>query len=70
MYTMTVAELIETLKTMPQDLPVEINNHYTGNLSYVNSVTLFDRCNSAFAVDQGDYPMAVIHTETWASMPY
>lgn len=69
MLTMTVAELIETLQRMPQDLPVEINNHHTCNLSYVNAVTLFDSSNSGFAVDQDDYPMVVIHTETWASMP-
>ena len=66
-HTMSVAELIEILKTMPQDLPVEINDHNRGSLSFVDRVDLFDASWESFSPDDGDYPCVVLQTETWAS---
>ena len=63
---MTVAELIEILKTMPQDYPVEINDHNRGSLSYVDRVDCFgpEDLDPEFPED---YPVVILQTETWAS---
>ena len=63
---MTVAELIEILKTMPQDYPVEINDHHKGSISFVDRVDCFlpEDMDPAFPED---YPCVVLQTETWAS---
>jgi hypothetical protein len=66
-HTMSVAQLIKILQRMPQDLPVEINNHHTGNLSWVDAVGIFDETCEMFDVSEGDYPCVVIQTETWAT---
>lgn len=65
-HTMTVAQLIAALQQMPQDLPVEINNHHTGQVSWVDRVELFDDTWASYSPDDGDYPVVVIQTETWA----
>ena len=64
---MTVSELIEILKTMPQDLPIEINDHHKGSISFVDRVDCFgpETIDPEFAED--DYPVVMIQTETWAS---
>ena len=64
---MTVAELIEILKTMPQDYPVEINDHHKGSISYIDRVVCFgpEDIDPEFADE--DYPCVVFQTETWAS---
>ena len=49
---MTVAELIEILKTMPQDLPIEINDNMGGQIIYIDSVDSFP--------DDEDYPVVMI----------
>ena len=63
---MTVAELIAILQTMPGDLPVEINDHNRGSLSYVDRVDCFlqEDLDPEFPED---YPVVVLQTETWAS---
>lgn len=66
-HTMTVAQLIAALQLLPQDLPVEILNHHTGNLSWVDTVDLFDDTWASYSPDDGDYPCVVIQTETWAN---
>lgn len=66
-HTMTVAELIAALQRMPQDLPVEILNHHTDSLSWVDGVELFDDTWDSYMIEEGDYPCVVIHTESWAS---
>lgn len=38
---MTVSELIAILQTMPQDYPVEVNSHYSGNVSQIDAVDCF-----------------------------
>lgn len=38
---MTVAELIEILKTMPQDYPVEVNDNGNGNVFAIEQVDCF-----------------------------
>ena len=65
-HTMTVAQLIAALQQMPPDLPVEILNHYTSDLSWVDAVDLFDGTCASYSPDDGDYPCVVIRTETWA----
>lgn len=64
---MTVAQLIAVLQTMPQDLPVEINNHHIGQVSWVDQVGLYDETCEPFDATEGDYPCVVIQTETWAT---
>ena len=66
-HIMTVAELIAVLQTMPQDLPVEINNHHIGSVSWVDQVDQYDETWEAFDAAEGDYPCVVIQTETWAT---
>ena len=60
---MSVAELIEILQTMPQHLPVEINNEWAGDITFVDKISLFSEDNPYFSVDE-DYPAVIIHTET------
>lgn len=64
---MTVVELIEILKTMPQDYPVEINDHHKGSISFIDPVDCFgpEDIDPEFAED--DYPVVILQTETWAS---
>ena len=64
---MTVAELIEILKTMPQDYPVEINDHNRGSISFVDRVDCFLPEDIDPEFTDEDYPCVVIQTETWAS---
>lgn len=64
--TMTVAQLIAILQTMPQDYPVEINDNHAGKLSWVDQVDCFkpEDLDPAFP---DDYPCVVIQTETWSN---
>lgn len=56
---MTVAELIEILKAMPQDLPIEINDNMNGQIIYIDSVELFDlSCGD-------DYPVVMIQANVY-----
>ena len=64
---MTVGELIEILKTMPQDYPVEINDHSKGSISYVDRVDCFTEEDIAPEFADEDYPCVVFQTETWAT---
>jgi hypothetical protein len=64
---MTVAELIEILKTMPQDYPVEINDHNRGSISFVDRIDCFGPEDIEPEFVDEDYPCVVIQTETWAS---
>jgi hypothetical protein len=56
---MTVAELIEVLKTMPQDYTVEINDNGNGNVFAIDQVDCFlpEDMNPIFPED---YPSVVI----------
>lgn len=60
---MTVAELIETLKTMPQDLPVEINDNGGADVFTIDQVDCFlaEDLDPAFPED---YPCVVIQVNT------
>ena len=49
---MTVAELIAILQTMPQDLPIEINDNEGGQIIYIDSVDSFP--------EDEDYPVVMI----------
>lgn len=49
---MTVAELIEILNSMPQDLPIEINDNLSEQIIYIDSVDAFP--------DDEDYPVVMI----------
>lgn len=66
-HTLTVQQIIEILQKFPGHLPVEICNHYTGQLSYVDQIDLYDENCSQYSSQDNDYPMVVIHTETWYS---
>jgi hypothetical protein len=57
---MTVAELIEILKTMPQDLPIEINDNMGGQIIYIDSVDLFDEPHY-----EDDYPVVMIQANVY-----
>jgi hypothetical protein len=57
---MTVAQLIEILKTMPQDLPIEINDNEGGQIIYIDSVDHFDCTDERFSPEDGDYPVVMI----------
>lgn len=57
---MTVAELIEILKTMPQDLPIEINDNMGGQIIYIDSVDLFDE-----PMHEDDYPVVMIQANVY-----
>jgi hypothetical protein len=57
---MTVAELIEILKTMPQNLPIEINDNMGGQIIYIDSVDHFDCTDERFSPEDGDYPVVMI----------
>jgi hypothetical protein len=57
---MTVAELIEILKTMPQDLPIEINDNMGGQIIYIDSVDLFDE-----PMYEDDYPVVMIQANVY-----
>ena len=57
---MTVAELIEILKTMPQDLPIEINDNMNGQIIYIDSVDLFDEPDY-----EDDYPVVMIQANVY-----
>ena len=57
---MTVAELIEILMTMPQDLPIEINDNMGGQIIYIDSVDYFDATDERFSSEDGDYPVVMI----------
>lgn len=63
--TMTVAQLIAALQTMPQDYPVEINDNHLCKVSWVDQVDCFgpDDIDPEF-VDE-DYPCVILQTETW-----
>jgi hypothetical protein len=39
---MTVAELIEVLKTMPQEVEVEVNDNHGGNVFEIDQVDHFE----------------------------
>lgn len=66
-HTLTVAELIAILQTMPQDYPVEINDHHKGSISYVDRVDCFGPEDIEPEFADEDYPVVIIQTETWAS---
>lgn len=51
---MTVSELVTILQTMPQDLPVEVNDNGAGNIHEIYSVDHFDW--SDLDPDGGDEP--------------
>ena len=57
---MTVAELIEILKAMPQDMPIEINDNMNGQIIYIDSVELFDE-----PMDEDDYPVVMIQANVY-----
>jgi hypothetical protein len=59
---MTVAELIEILKTMPQDLPIEINDNMNGQIIYIDGVDLIDEPDPAFPED---YPVVMIQANVY-----
>lgn len=52
---MTVAELIEILNSMPQDLPIEILDNGAGQIIHINSVDAFP--------DDEDYPVVMIQAD-------
>ena len=54
----TVAQLIAKLQTMPQDLPVEVNNVGTGTVMPVMAVDLFDEGD--IALEDEDYPVVIL----------
>ncbi len=56
---MTVAELIAILQTMPQDLPVEINDNMGGQIIYIDSVEEFDLDG------EDDYPVVIIQANVY-----
>ena len=55
---MTVSELIELLKQVPQDLPIEINDNMGGQIIHIDGVDLFD--GDDLDVEDGDYPVVII----------
>jgi hypothetical protein len=59
---MNVSELIEILKTMPQDLPIEINDNMGGQIIYIDSVDLFDEVDPEFP---DDYPVVMIQANVY-----
>ena len=56
---MTVAELIAILQTMPQDLPIEINDNEGGQIIYIDSVDHFD------LEGEDDYPVVMIQANVY-----
>jgi hypothetical protein len=56
---MTVSELIEILKTMPQNLPIEINDNMGGQIIYIDSVDHFD------LEGEDDYPVVMIQANVY-----
>lgn len=58
----TVAQLIAKLQTMPQDLPVEINDNGNGAIYDLSEddVDLFEADNIALDLEDGDYPVVVL----------
>ena len=56
----TVAQLIAKLQTLPQDLPVEINDNGGGNVFPVERVDLFDDMDVELCEDDGDYPVVIL----------
>ena len=55
---MTVAELIAKLQTLPQDLPVEINDNGNGEVYQLEGVILFNE--AALCEEDGDYPVVIL----------
>jgi hypothetical protein len=55
---MTVAELIAILQTMPQDLPVEINDNEGGEILQIDSVDHFGWHD--LEPGSGDQPVVMI----------
>jgi hypothetical protein len=62
---MTVAELIEILKTMPQDYPVEINDNMNGQMIYIDSVDCFRPEDIDPEFTDEDYPSVVIQANVY-----
>ena len=62
----TVAQLIAKLQTMPQDLPVEINDNGNGAIYDLSEddVDLFEADNIALDLEDGDYPVVVLQVNT------
>lgn len=62
----TVAQLIAKLQTMPQDLPVEINDNGNGAIYDFceDDVDLFEADNIALDLEDGDYPVVVLQVNT------
>lgn len=60
---MTVAQLLEILKMVPQDYELEILNHHR-SISFVDEVTVF---GPECCTEPDDRPVVVLHTETRAS---
>jgi hypothetical protein len=54
----TVAQLIATLQTMPQDLPVEINDNSLGEVYPLHSVSLFEEGD--IALEDEDYAVVML----------
>lgn len=61
---MKVAQLLDVLRNLPQDYEVEVLNHATREVSYLEEVTVFGLND---CTEPDDYPVVVLHTETWAS---
>jgi len=59
---MIVSELIELLKKMPQDLPVEINDNLAGQISYIDSVYHFYLGDGRLSAEDGDYDVVILQT--------
>lgn len=57
---MTVSELIVILQSMPQDLPVEINDNINGQITYIDAVDHFSWHD--LEPGSGDQPCVMIQT--------
>jgi hypothetical protein len=53
---MTVAELIAILQTMPQDLPIEVNDNNGGQIYPIEQVDCFTELD----IEPDDYPTVVL----------
>lgn len=61
---MTVAELLDVLRNLPPEYEVELLNHATRQITYIDEVKVF---GPECCTEPDDRPVVVLHTETWAS---
>lgn len=54
---MLVRELIDILKTYPQETPVEVNDNYGGQIHFIDCVDFFSQAELKY---EDDYPVVMI----------